>query len=682
MIVNRSSGLRRRFRWPAIVFIVVAALFGQAAKAQQHPLDPLTADELLQVRDILTASRQFSAETNFAWIVLDEPPKASVVAFAPGASLARRASVTAIDYDKRKTFAVIVDIPARRIASLTDLRGLQPGLDDRETLMARAIIDDDPRIKEALVKRGLRVTGKPSDTVRLFTMAFGHDPKFPLPEGATRLVRVLFAADQDGVNDFSPFIDSLMAVVDLYSKRVLKLYDTQGVASVKVPHDAFDPSVRGTPRASKPVVPTQPQGSNLVVDGQVVTWQNWRFRFGFNAREGLVLYQLAFNDGGRWRPVAYRASLAGLVTSYGDPSELWSWMEFDDEGNFGLGYLSSAVTPGREVPATAATLTAVLPNSNRPAFSDHVEDRIFVYERDAGNLLFYQQEERRIHARATDLVIGFLVSLGNYTYGITWVFKQDGSFAFEAELGGQVLTKFVAAKNCEVCKLLIQGAGPNGESRTYEAVGDDRYGTVVHPNVAAVNHQHWLNLRLDFDIDGSANAVMERNVKRASPDARFFTTTYTVFGKSSEAKRRADGHGASSWMIYNPRSVSSLGRPAGYAVVPMENTPTMFPRSREKDEESFTFSHFWATPYREGQLYANGAYPSQPGKTYADTLYHYAGSEPIFDQDIVVWYSMGGTHVPRPEDYPLMTSMRMSVGFRPEGFFVRNPVLGLGEVHP
>jgi primary-amine oxidase len=172
---------------------------------------------------------------------------------------------------------------------------------------------------------------------------------------------------------------------------------------------------------------------------------------------------------------------------------------------------------------------------------------------------------------------------------------------------------------------------------------------------------------------------MERNVKRVKPGERFFTTTYTVFGKSSDAKRHADGHGSRSWMIYNPKSVSQLGRPAGYAVVPMDNTQTMIPRSREKDGQGFTFNHLWATRYREGQLYANGAYPNQPGKSYADTLYHYAGSDPIFDQDVVVWYSMGGTHIPRPEDYPLMTNMRMSVSFRPDGFFERNPVLGLGE---
>src|SRR5262249_14075206 len=161
-------------------------------------------------------------------------------------------------------------------------------------------------------------------------------------------------------------------------------YDAPGAPSVKVPHDAFDASLRGPGRPAKPLVPTQSEGRNFAVDGQVVTWQGWQFRFGFNAREGLVLYQLAFNDNGRWRPVAYRLSLAALVTSYGDAGDFWSWMEFDDEGNFGLGYVSTAVTPGREVPANAVTLSPLLPDSFRSSFSEVFNNRVYVYERDAG----------------------------------------------------------------------------------------------------------------------------------------------------------------------------------------------------------------------------------------------------------------------------------------------------------
>lgn len=61
------------------------------------------------------------------------------------------------------------------------------------------------------------------------------------------------------------------------------------------------------------------QGPSFTVDGSLVTWQKWQFRVGFNYREGLVLHQLAYNDGGKLRPVMHRASLVEMAVPYGDP---------------------------------------------------------------------------------------------------------------------------------------------------------------------------------------------------------------------------------------------------------------------------------------------------------------------------------------------------------------------------
>ena len=256
-----------------------------------------------------------------------------------------------------------------------------------------------------------------------------------------------------------------MAVVDLYSRKVIRFHDVAGVQSRHVPHDVFDRNVRGSTAAERPLVPTQPDGRNFAIDGNVVTWQNWRFRFNFNLREGLVLHQIGFNDSGRTRPILHRASVSEVLTAYGDPNELWSWMLILDEGIFGLGYLSMPVQPGQQVPSNAITLGAVLPNPTLPSFSDLFADRIYVYERDGGNLVNYQYRGRTVHSRGTELVIGSLAALGNYVYGFNWVFKQDGSFAFEAELSGSILTKFVSSKTCDTCAAIAQGTGPNGESR-------------------------------------------------------------------------------------------------------------------------------------------------------------------------------------------------------------------------
>ncbi len=659
-----------------------------AAAAAVHPLDPLDADELATIEAVLKQSGRFSDGANFAWVRLQEPAKELVRAFKPGMAFPRHASLDAIDYAKKAAFAVVVDVKAKQIVSVTDLGGLQPGLTDRDTDIATEVLDADPRIKAALIARGLQVPGKVSESVGVQFAPIGYDPALAQQDG--RLVRAFFASDQDAVNEFSPFLDGLTAVVDVYGRQVVRLEDKAGAPTVHVPHDIFDRKLRGAPeRASRA---PRPRGGprDFVVERNVVTWRNWQFRYGFDLREGLVLYEVAVDDHGRKRPVLYRGSVSEIVTAYGDASDSWSWLELFDEGVFGIGASAVAVEPGREVPANALLLDPVLPDPQVRGLAARKRHAIYIYERDGGNLLYYPQGDLKFHARPTELVIGTLASFGNYAYGLNWVFKQDGSFAFEVTLAGEVLTKFVPAIDCATCRATAAGPGPNGESRTYAASGDDRNGTLVYPNLVAANHQHWFNLRLDFDIDGDANAVMENNLVHASgvhhaggqgaADGRGFSASHTVFGRATDAERDMNDATARTWTVYNPAARSREGRPAGYTIAPMENAMTIIPPARAAGAAGFTFHHLWVTPYREGQLYAAGAYPNQAKPDYADTLDRYAREGAIYDKDVVVWYSLGMTHFPRVEDYPIMSSDRLVVTFRPDGFFAGNRALPLGEV--
>jgi primary-amine oxidase len=206
---------------------------------------------------------------------------------------------------------------------------------------------------------------------------------------------------------------------------------------------------------------------------------------------------------------------------------------------------------------------------------------------------------------------------------------------------------------------------------------------MVHPGLVAANHQHWFNLRLDFDIDGTANAVMENNldlVSHREAGDRGFTASHTVFGRAVDARRDMNDMTARSWTIYNPAAVDRMGRPAGYTIAPMDNAMTVFPPARQHGPAGFTAHHLWVTPYDAGQRYAAGPYPNQATDDAADTLDRSAGDAPIYDRDIVVWYSLGMTHFPRVENYPVMSNDRLSVVFRPDGFFARNPALDLGQV--
>jgi primary-amine oxidase len=59
-----------------------------------------------------------------------------------------------------------------------------------------------------------------------------------------------------------------------------------------------------------------------------------------------------------------------------------------------------------------------------------------------------------------------------------------------------------------------------------------------------------------------------------------------------------------------------------------------------------------------------------------------ADDAPLENEDIVVWYTVGETHVPRPEHWPLTNVERIGFTLKPDGFFDRNPALDVPPPHP
>ena len=99
-----------------------------------------------------------------------------------------------------------------------------------------------------------------------------------------------------------------------------------------------------------PLSITQSSGPGFRVEDGEVRWQKWRFRFALHPREGLVLYMVGYEDGGRVRPVLYRGSLSEMVVPYGDPSGGWFFRNSFDAGELGLGLNATPLRAGVDCP--------------------------------------------------------------------------------------------------------------------------------------------------------------------------------------------------------------------------------------------------------------------------------------------------------------------------------------------
>ena len=97
----------------------------------------------------------------------------------------------------------------------------------------------------------------------------------------------------------------------------------------------------------KPLEIVQPEGSSLQVDGNLVRWQKWSVRVGFNYREGLTLHTVGYDDDdGRTRPVAHRMSFAEMIVPYRDPSNEHYRRTAFDIGEWGLGFMTTSLDAG------------------------------------------------------------------------------------------------------------------------------------------------------------------------------------------------------------------------------------------------------------------------------------------------------------------------------------------------
>ena len=125
----------------------------------------------------------------------------------------------------------------------------------------------------------------------------------------------------------------------------------------------------------------------------------------------------------------------------------------------------------------------------------------------------------------------------------------------------------------------------------------------------------------------------------------------------------------------NPSQKNNLGMERGYILAPGSNSvPYALPDSLARKRAGFMDHHVWVTKYRPRELYAGGDYPNQ--SEGGDGLPRYAArNEPIENTDLVLWYTLNVTHIPRPEEWPVMPTT--TVGFRliPAGFFEANPAL-------
>lgn len=652
-----------------------------------HPLHNITAAEIRRASEMVTRivhrKESPSYPIRFKHIALQEPPKALLLPYLDaenaGVPIAARPFVprlVSVVYhradDAREAGEIIVSLDSEiEVGWSGPGKGQHAAFDWDELRYVAAKVLSHPLVVEAVKNLQL-----PDDfVIQCDTWPYGAD-KFSTAETHKYIQAMVYARaphNHPESNQYA-FPIPISPVYDLFEDQLARL-DTlaTGGGEDGLKHNTAPPAalahcveneyhpdiLKIPPRKDlKPLQVVQPEGPSFkIADENLLHWQKWRFRVGFNYREGVTLHDVRY-DG---RKTFYRLSLSEMTVPYGDPRAPYHRKQAFDLGDAGAGSCANNLGLGCDCLGAIKYFGAWLNDSKgEPSAAPNV---ICVHEQDSGIGWKHTNHRTGMAAitRARTLVVQSIITVGNYEYLFAWLFQQSGTIEFETRATGILSTALI---------------DPGKRSP---------WGNVVAPGILAQNHQHLFCLRIDPMLDGNLNTVIQEDSipipesEEENPFANAWKLVKTPFEKSGHADAAPDK--ARVFKIVNENRLNRIsGNPVGFKLVPLPSQLILAGKtSMTRRRARFTEHHLWVTRYRDGDLWAGGKWTNQSMEEVDGVADYAARNEDVRNQDIVIWHTFGMTHNPRVEDFPVMPAEVINVSLKPADFFEFNPALDVPQ---
>ncbi|KAF2670550.1 peroxisomal copper amine oxidase [Microthyrium microscopicum] len=645
----------------------VAAHLTNSAVKVAHPFDPLNEAEIAKAVSIVRKEHQ---ELFFNAVTLWEPRKAEMMAWLAAPETAMRphrvADVVCIGKGS-KVYDGVVDLTENKIISWELTDGVQPLISMEDLQIVETVVRKDPKVIEQCGIIGI----PPEDMHKVYCdpWTVGYDERFG---NKVRLQQALMY--------YRPHIDDSQYTYPLDFCPIFNA-DTHEIIHIDIPkvrrplntappsnyHAAAIQAEGGFRTDLKPISITQPEGVSFKVTGREISWVNWKLHVGFNYREGIVLNNITFTDKGVERPVFWRMSLAEMVVPYGNPEHPHQRKHAFDLGEYGGGYMTNSLALGCDCKGAIHYMDADF--VNRAGNPTSIKKAICIHEEDAGILFKHTdfRDDSVTVTRARKLIVSHVFTAANYEYCVYWQFHLDGTIQLEIKLTG----------------ILNTYAMNPGE----DTLG---WGTEVYPGVNAHNHQHLFCLRLDPNVDGPNNTILQVDAERGEGEVGSATNPYgnAFYAKKTKLETpetsKCDYNGSTSrtWDIANESKLNPYSKkPVSYKLVSRE-VPSLLPRegSLVWKRAGFARHAVHVTKYSDAQIHPAGRHVPQTSGEPSAGLPAWIEEDPkanIVNTDVVLWHTFGLTHFPAPEDYPVMPAEPMTVMLRPRNFFERNPCLDI-----
>lgn len=642
----------------------------QTAKAvPSHPLAPLTATEITSAAAIIKASWPAHTDLHYKVVTLEEPPKTEVVQYldaehsgSPRPSISRKAFLNYYIRNTNKYHEAVVDLTSGRVLHNVLLGPFVHANGDGDEIVAiEKVALADEGVKAAIAKLEL-----PEGTVVI------SDPWIYGSDGVNDEERLYqcFLYMRDPLNSsevdsnhyalplpISPVIttdDMKVIRIDILPTGADNTLKELGPYPVHPPNE-YVPEYQTQRTDLKPLNVVQPEGASFNVTREgtssVIDWQKWKFRVGFNQREGMVLYDVRYDN----RSLFYRLSMSDMNIPYADPRHPYHKKSAFDLGDAGAGIMANNLKLGCDCLGSIYYLDAVLSDDKGGVLP--MDNVVCIHEQDAGIAWKHTNYRtgRAAVARSRELVLQSIITVSNYEYILAFIFNQAGQLEYEIRATGILSTQPIE-EGIEV-----------------------PFGTVVHPGVLAVHHQHIFSLRIDPALEGQNNRLVYDEAfamprSEFNPHGTGYYVQETVVDQSGGYDIDYDSNRTFKIQNVDVRNPIN-GKPVAYKI----QAPPFQKILSDKDSFNYKRAEFsdhniYVVKYKDGELYAGGKYTNQSRggtgvRSWADR------KENVKDTDFVVYVQCGINHIPRIEDFPVMPCEILKIHLKPVNFFDKNPAL-------
>jgi primary-amine oxidase len=618
-----------------------------------HPLESLSAFEVATAVKIFR-EQHADEKAFFSSIALKEPNKGDVLG---DKKIPRVIELTGVDQQADGGFVSLVDVTEKKFLTTTRLTlDAQVAYNVADFGVAVILTKSNAEWLERVAARGIDVSTEEALTlIQIDPWPAGGYAHESIPKGHRALRCISFVKEDATDNGYARPIHGLIAHVDVTARTVTHIEDS-GVIPMPTASGRYDATSPSATRSDlKPLSITQPEGTSFKVEGNKISWQGFDVRASVHPVNGLVLHELSLQD----RPILYRAALSEMVVPYGDSDPMHSWKHVLDASEYNMGTMINSLKLGCDCLGEIHYL-----DSHQVTFDGNartIENAICIHEEDYG----IQWKHHNASANTTEvrrsrrLVISSVFTIGNYDYGFYWYLYLDGTIQMEVKLTGIV-----------------------GVSAITDETFNPAQSPIIGENLSSPVHQHLFCFRLDWHLDGGSNSLFENQIEIIpispnNPEGTQFQSVSRPLTTEIEAIRDNAPHISRNWKVVNPASKNKWGVPVAYKLLPAAS-PTMFAQagSQIAQRAAFASHNLWATPFAEDELSAAG--PSTVMHAGQGGLAEMtAGNRNIDDCDLVMWHTVALTHVPRPEDWPVMPVEYTGFHLIPVGFFNENPTLDL-----